>query len=161
MYNRILIVERQKLANGNFEIELSFNDNQVYTLVVNNPFSAKKEQQLEQYFEEYLRFPFTDEVTYQQIATSIIEYGEFLFQQIFQTRPEISQTYQQISQSGQIKVEIIGKSLEFNAIHWESLKNPQNRQPFAITHPVIRKPFLKSKSSKSILTLKYALRVLF
>jgi hypothetical protein len=60
--------------------ELSFDATDTYPVQVTNPFSEAEEQRLEWYFEQWLRFPFIDEVKARDAEASITRYGETLFQ---------------------------------------------------------------------------------
>jgi hypothetical protein len=46
------------------------------------PFEAGQEAELDWYFEEHLRFPFTDSVRARQAGESVTAYGETLFRQL-------------------------------------------------------------------------------
>src|SRR5436190_1359651 len=63
-------------------------DDQEYPLPngLTPPFGEQDEAQLEWYFEQHLRFPFTNQVRAQSAAASITAYGHALFEQIFADR---------------------------------------------------------------------------
>lgn len=54
-----------------------------YPVIVASPFEANQLEELDWYFEEHLRFPFTDAVRARQAGESITAYGQALFQQLF------------------------------------------------------------------------------
>lgn len=116
-------------------------DGQEYPLAnpITPPFDEKAEAQLEWYFEEHLRFPFTNQVRAQTAATSIGRYGETLFEQLFGDRRAYGR-YQTALQAGiaQLAFEIAG-SPEFQRLHWEALKDPDLPQPFALQAPFVRR----------------------
>jgi tetratricopeptide (TPR) repeat protein len=115
-------------------------DGQEYPIPkIASPFDEGAEAQLEWYFEEHLRFPFTHQVRAQEAATSIGHYGETLFEQIFGDRRAYGR-YQTALQSGiaSFAFEIVG-SLEFQRLHWEALKDPDLPQPFALHAPFVRR----------------------
>src|SRR5579859_5892805 len=100
---------------------VSFDHGEEYPITIKDPFSEAEEQQLEWYFEEHLRFPFTRKVQARAAADSIITYGETLFKQVF-SDPEAYVTYKQRLEAGlnTLQVEIAG-SPQFHALHWEAL----------------------------------------
>ena len=72
--------------NGSSAV-VSFDHGEEYPITIKDPFSTTdEEQQLEWYFEEHLRFPFTRKVQAKAAADSIITYGETLFEQVFADR---------------------------------------------------------------------------
>lgn len=109
---------------------------------VTPPFDDKAEAQLEWYFEEHLRFPFTHQVRAQAAAASIGRYGEALFDQLFNDR-RLYGRYQSALQGGvaTLAFEIAG-SPEFQRLHWEALKDPDLPQPFALQAPFVRRNLL-------------------
>ena len=116
---------------------VSFAYGASYPIVITSPFADEQEQDLEWYFEEYLKFPFTHQVKFQQIAKSIKGYGENLFEQVFGQR-KVYADYQ-AALAGQPTLEIIG-SAAFHCLHWEALKDPDMAEPLAVRFNLIRKP---------------------
>jgi hypothetical protein len=53
-----------------------------YPATIASPFDAERLPELDWYFEEHLRFPFTDQVRARQAGDSITAYGEALFGQL-------------------------------------------------------------------------------
>jgi hypothetical protein len=53
-----------------------------YPTTITAPFEARQEAELDWYFEEHLRFPFTDSVRARQAGESVTAYGEALFRQL-------------------------------------------------------------------------------
>ena len=66
-----------------FDAALLFDHGEEYPIAVADPFSPKEEERLAWYFEQHLRFPFTDQIKAQEAAASIAGYGEQLFAQLF------------------------------------------------------------------------------
>ena len=62
-------------------------DGQEFPIQVTDPFSKRQEVQLEWYFEQHLRFPFTNQVAATEAAASVAAYGEALFNQLFEDFP--------------------------------------------------------------------------
>ncbi|MEI6758692.1 MAG: CHAT domain-containing protein, partial [Chlorobium sp.] len=138
------IIIRESSHNGDsFTASVQFGIHGVpYPITVNNPHLPEKEQQLEWYFEEWLKFPFTDKVRAEDAAKSIRAYGESLFAQVFRSNPDIYHEYQQLREEDFL-LEIVG-SPEFHALHWEALRDPNQSRPLAVDKPVVR------KNSKSV-----------
>src|SRR5262249_27372737 len=91
------------------------------------------------YFEQHLRFPFTGQVRAKQAAASITPYGEALFRQVFADSGVFAE-YRIATRGGldQLRFEIAG-SPEFQALHWEALKDPAQPQPLALHAPIVRR----------------------
>ena len=120
---------------------VSLDDHGDYPIVVADPFDAddEAEKRLEWYFEEHLRFPFTDRVLAREAADSIKPYGETLFGQVFADKQAYA-AYAGARQAGleTLRFEIIG-SPEFHALHWEALKDPGLPKPFCLYSPIVRR----------------------
>ena len=71
----ISIQERSQGPDG-FQVALSFDRGPEYHVPVRDPFAEKEEEQLEWYFEQYLRFPFLRQVQARSAKESITTYGE-------------------------------------------------------------------------------------
>jgi len=134
----IRIQERQADPGGPNAI-LSFDYGAEYPITICDPFSEKQEQYLEWYFEEWLGFPFLDQVKADAAAKSITSYGENLFNQVF-ADPESFATYRAAVQAGigNLQIEIAG-SPGFHRLHWEALKDPKLPQPLCLQAPMVRK----------------------
>ena len=88
-----LISIRERSGPGGANATVSFDGQGEYAITVSPPFSEEEEQQLEWYFEQHLRFPFTEQVRARAAAASVAAYGERLFQQIFRDQPEVYGDY--------------------------------------------------------------------
>lgn len=134
-----LIRIRQRSPDDIRQAVLSFDGGEEFPIVVEDPFSEEDEENLEWYFQEYLRFPFTDQVRYRQAADSLVRYGENLFGQIFQD-PDAYARYRQTLSEGfdELRLEIAGAP-EFHGLHWEALKDPKIVQPLALRVPLVRR----------------------
>jgi len=62
-------------------------------------FRRREEARLEWYFEQHLRFPFTDQVEAQAAAASVTAYGEALFKHVFADADAYAR-YKEALQSG-------------------------------------------------------------
>ena len=114
-------------------------DGPEYPITITDPFEERQETDLEWYFEEHLRFPFTDEVKAKRAAASIQDYGERLWRQIF-ADPEALVEYRTALAAGieTLTIEIAG-SPAFHALHWEALKDPKLAQPLALQATFVRR----------------------
>ncbi len=135
----IRIQERPNGPNGANAI-VNFNNGPEYPITISDPFSEEEEKLLEWYFEEHLQFPFLEQVKAQQVAASIITYGEKLFQQIVGDQPKAYLAYMNARQQGvnTLQLEIAG-SPKFHSLHWESLKDPELQYPLALQATMVRK----------------------
>src|SRR5579884_899712 len=134
----IRIQERPAGPNGSNAV-LSFEHGAEYPITIADPFCEEEEQQLEWYFEQWLRFPFLNHVKAQAAAQSIVLYGETLFHQVF-ADPKAYAIYLQQIQHGlnTLRIEIAG-SPSFHRWHWEALKDPELPQPLALQSTMVRK----------------------
>ncbi|MEL7509847.1 MAG: hypothetical protein AAFN42_21155, partial [Cyanobacteria bacterium J06554_1] len=57
----LTIRERGKTVTG-FDATLSINNQAQYEITISDPFDAEQEQELEFYFEEWIKFPFDGRV---------------------------------------------------------------------------------------------------
>ncbi|MEO0394353.1 MAG: CHAT domain-containing protein [Cyanobacteria bacterium P01_A01_bin.137] len=146
----LTIRERGKTATG-FEATLSIDHQAQYEITISDPFDAKQEQELEFYFEEWITFPFDQKVKAQRAAASIQTYGHDLFEQVFAERRAYS-AYERACQQGlsNLQIEILGESPEFQALHWEALKDPDQPRAFAVDCVVTRKR-LSEKDTANVL----------
>ena len=72
-----LITIREIAAlNESDNVVLSIDGQGEFKATIKVPFANAQERELEWYFEEHLRFPFTGQVRAQQAAKSIQEYGD-------------------------------------------------------------------------------------
>ena len=103
-------------------------------------FSDQERDELDWYFEEWLRFPFTDRIRARDAALSITRYGQALFDQLFADRKAWAAYKQRLAQDGaeNLRFEITG-SPAFHAHHWEALEDPDLPQPFVLLAPMLRK----------------------
>ena len=154
----ITVRERKKTKNG-FVATVSFDHEGEYEAKIRNPFGEAEELRLEWYFEEHLRFPFTQYVEAREAAASVVKYGESLFEQVFKDQEAHGQ-YLGFRKSGvgQLRFEIAGTP-EFHALHWESLKDPKLPQPFVLQSPMVRKN-LKPQAVEAAVRWSPAINVL-
>ena len=65
-----------------------------------SPFGEAEEERLRWYFEDYLTFPFTQQVRAAEAARSVVTYGEALFEQLFKGDPDVYAQYQAAAAQG-------------------------------------------------------------
>ena len=153
----IIIREVEKIEKG-FSATVQFGpEGAPYEIEVSDPFSEQEEARLEWYFEEWLKFPFTDQVPAGQARASIRAYGEAIFAQVFRDNPDAYHEYREL-RAEDISLEIIG-SPEFHALHWEALHDPNDARPLAVDAVVVRKN-LKPVNKRAKVTPAPQLRVL-
>lgn len=134
-----LITIREQQGTGGANATVSFDHGPEYPATVTDPFSQQDEELLEWYFEEYLCFPFVEEVSFQRAAASIRPYGERLFDQLFADR-KAQRAYGDALGRGleNLCIEVKG-SPEFHRLHWEALKDPELPRAFALECPLLRR----------------------
>lgn len=134
----IRIQERSQGQDG-FHAALSFDHGPEYRVTIRDPFSEQEEEQLEWYFEEYLRFPFVKQVRARAAAESIPTYGEALFAHVFADKNAYAE-YRDMVKSGlsTLQIEVAGSPM-FHALHWEAIKDPKFEQPLTLQVVMIRK----------------------
>lgn len=118
---------------------VSFDHGPEHPIQIADPFDEKEEADLEWYFEDYLTFPFVEQVRYQTAAASIQHYGEALFREAFSS-PKAQREYGVALAGGLdgLSFEIKG-SPEFHRLHWEALKDPELPRAFALDCPLLRR----------------------
>ncbi len=136
----LIRIQESSEQAGTFYAKVSFDQGPAYDITIRDPFSKAEEERLEWYFDEHLKFPFTDQVKAQEAAASISLYGEKLFEQVFVAAPLILSTYRTAVQAGldMIQIEVSGQP-PFHALHWEALKDHAFPQPLALRVTILRK----------------------
>jgi hypothetical protein len=106
----------QQATEAGFAATVSIDRQTQYPVTISDPFTERQERELEFYFEQWIRFPFDNQVIAQRAAASVQTYGESLFQQIF-ADPDAYSDYKHACRSGlaQLQVEIEGDSPDFQA----------------------------------------------
>ena len=129
-------------ADEGFLATVSIDGQTQYPITVRDPFDPKQERDLEFYFEEWIQFPFDQQVRSQRAAASIECYGQQLFKDVFADRDAYGD-YQQACRSGlaNLQIEIEGESPDFQALHWEAMQDPKLPRPLAVDCVFTRKRF--------------------
>lgn len=133
----ITIRETQKTETG-FDAVLIFEGGE-YLITITDPFTPQEEKLLEWYFEEWITFPFTDITKAETAAVSVQTYGIRLFQQVFGQNQAYSEYRQLRRDLSELSIEIVGKTPEFHALHWEALHDPELRRSLAVDCVMVRK----------------------
>ncbi|TRU33244.1 MAG: tetratricopeptide repeat protein [Microcystis aeruginosa Ma_MB_F_20061100_S20] len=129
----VLTIREEGINDGGFTASLNFDSGNSYPITVTDPFTNQEEKQLEWYFEEWLVFPTLDTDKAQKAANSVQNYGENLFKQVFQSNLNAYGEYRDLrKQLSQLQIIIESQSPEFQALHWEALKDPDLPRPFSI-----------------------------
>ncbi|MDJ0903010.1 MAG: hypothetical protein QNJ55_29840 [Xenococcus sp. MO_188.B8] len=135
----VITIREQGQTETGFNATLVIDGNN-YNITVNDPFEPKEEQELEWYFEEWLRYPLLEQVKASRAKDSVRKYGEELFKQVFQKDINSFSKYSQLRGNlSQVQLEIESITPEFNAIHWEALQDPDLPRPLAVDSVLIRK----------------------
>ncbi|MGF1991392.1 MAG: CHAT domain-containing protein [Nostoc sp. ZfuVER08] len=141
----ITIREKQPTAEG-FAASLIFEGGE-YPINITDPFTPKEERQLEWYFEEWLTYPMLNGKKAEAAKTSVVSYGESLFNQVFKADIDAYSLYRELRGNlKQVKIEIVGNSPEFHALHWEALRDMDWPRPLSVDCVMIRKRLDKAAS---------------
>ncbi|MGB7314626.1 MAG: CHAT domain-containing protein, partial [Nodosilinea sp.] len=136
----ITLCEQRQLAPNQFQATLQFEGGGSYPVTITNPFNDQQEAGLEWYFEGWLRRPFLDTVTAAQVRDSIPTYGKTLFDQVFADRNAYAAYTNLRPQLGTVEFVIESASSEFQALHWEALKDPDLPRPLSLDCTMVRRP---------------------
>jgi tetratricopeptide (TPR) repeat protein len=136
----IITIREEQPTESGFTAILSFDHRGNFPITIHDPLAAGDEQRWEWYFEEWLRFPMLDTVKAHQIADSIKNYGEALFEQVFGSNRKAYAEYEKLRGNlGTLRIEIESLNPAFQALHWEALRDPELPKPLAVEAVMIRK----------------------
>jgi tetratricopeptide (TPR) repeat protein len=135
----IITIREEQPTESGFTATLSFDHRVNFPITIHNPLAAGDERRWEWYFEEWLRFPMLDTVKADQIAESIKNYGEALFEQVFGDRKAYAEYEKLRGNLGTLRLEIESLNPAFQALHWEALRDPELPKPLAVEAVMIRK----------------------
>ncbi len=137
----ITIREGQQTDSG-FGATLSI-EGRNYAIAINTPLiSSSDEAKWEWYFEQWLQLPATGIATAAAVTESIREYGENLFDQVFSDRQSFADYSRLRDDLGTLRFEIEGSNPEFQALHWEALRDRDLPRPLAVDCVMVRKSTL-------------------
>ncbi|GAP95147.1 tetratricopeptide repeat protein [Leptolyngbya sp. NIES-2104] len=106
-----------------------------FEITVSDPFVEQDEQLLEWYFEEWIKFPFSDSTIAKRAADSVRSYGEALFRQVFRDA-DAYVLYKSLKLS-ELEIVIAGDP-EFQGLHWEAMQDPKMARPLSIDCVMVR-----------------------
>ncbi|MDB9346645.1 CHAT domain-containing tetratricopeptide repeat protein [Nodularia spumigena] len=155
----VITIREEGRIDTVFAATLKFDGGE-YPVTITDPFTPQEEKQLEWYFEEWVTFPFSDTVIAERAAASVKIYGESLFKQVFQADFNAYSLYRQLRGNlSQVQIEIVAKTPEFHALHWEALHDPELPRPLAVDCVMLRKnvkpapPVLANVQSSPVINL--------
>lgn len=134
----IKIIGREKVEDGVFRAELVFPSENRFDVTVRDPFlepgevETDQEERLGWYFEDLLKSPFTDREKAKRSAASIAFYGQALFQDLFAADQALAEWRKLVNGLDKLRVQVLSKDPEFQALHWEALKDPGERKAFCL-----------------------------
>ncbi len=134
----IRICEQQQL-DGEFRARLSVADRDYADIVVDDRFFDIKEAELEWYFEQWLQFPMLNKVKAEEVAATIKSYGQQLFEQVFSDRDAYADYKELRNNLETLRFEIVGDNPDFQALHWEALRDPALPRPLAVDCVMVRR----------------------
>ena len=136
----VITIRENGQKDGVFDARVIFDNQGEYDAIIENPFDEQQEKLLEWYFEEWLKFPFTNKVLADNTAKSIETYGKKLFEQVFGTRHVFADYKNAVAEGVKdVRIEIVG-SPAFHSLHWECLNDPDANFTFAVDSVLVRKP---------------------
>lgn len=116
--------------NSGFRAEIVFPSDNKYDVTVTDPFlepdpvDGDREERLRWYFEAHLSSPYTEREKAGRAASSIPAYGEALFSALF-ADPDARAEWRKLANGLEtVRVQVFSKSRDFQALHWEALKDP-------------------------------------
>ena len=137
----LITIRETSQTDAGWQVAIRFDHGPAYRLEVSNPFSEEEEKRLEWYFEQWLKFPFANQVKARKAAQSVVAYGEQLFKQVLRSDFGVYAQYKAALGAkgiGGLSFEISGGH-SFHALHWEALKDPALPRPFAVEGTMVRK----------------------
>ncbi|WP_103668168.1 tetratricopeptide repeat protein [Pseudanabaena sp. BC1403] len=134
----ITIREEQQVDDG-FLATLRIDGRDYPNIKISDPFLKSEEARLEWYFEQWLRFPMLDTTRAADVAASIREYGTRLFDQIFADRKAYADYLRLRDNLGTLRFEIEAINPEFQAWHWEAMRDAELPYPLAVDCVMVRK----------------------
>ena len=135
----VITIREQGQTDTGFNATLVIDGNN-YNITVSDPFEVREEQELEWYFEQWLRYPILEQVKANRAKDSVKKYGEELFKQVFRSDFNAYAEYRNLRGNlSQVQIEIESVTPEFHAIHWEALQDPDLPRPLAVDSVLIRK----------------------
>ncbi len=136
---RILkIISIERFEQGIFRAEALFPSENSYEVQIRDPFlepgeiEIDQEQRLRWYFEELLSSPYTDREKAKRAYHSIAYYGESLFADLFKQNEALAEWRNLVNGLDKIRIQVYSQDPEFQAMHWEALKDPKEFKPYCL-----------------------------
>ncbi|NIM10731.1 MAG: tetratricopeptide repeat protein [Candidatus Aminicenantes bacterium] len=132
------INDRGKTGDGIFQADVVFPSENCYSVEVKDPFlepgeiEAHQEERLRWYFEEHLASPYTGREKAKRAADSIAFYGESMFSHLFSKDQALVEWQNLVNGLDKIQVQVYSTDSEFQALHWEALKDPKESKPYCL-----------------------------
>ncbi|NJN60875.1 MAG: CHAT domain-containing protein [Coleofasciculaceae cyanobacterium RL_1_1] len=149
-----------------FDAELTIETDRrtTYPIAIRNPFDPQTEQALEWYFEQWLDCPDLDKVQAARAAASVDTYGRDLFRQVFCSDEDAYADYRDLRRSlqladGSVPIEIEG-SPEFQALHWEAMRDEDLPEPLAAIATMVRVNAKKRAGNPAVMSPSGVLNLL-
>jgi tetratricopeptide (TPR) repeat protein/type II secretory pathway predicted ATPase ExeA len=109
-----------------------------FDITVCDPFGQDgRERELEWYFEEWIRFPFSDMTIAARAAASVKAYGTALFEQVFGDRRAFAAYERVAGNLSDLEIVIEGDP-GFQGLHWEAMWDGDRSRPLAIDAVMVR-----------------------
>lgn len=134
----VKIIGKEKVEDRVFRAEVVFPSDNCYEVTVRDPFiepgeiENDQEERLRWYFEDHLSSPFTDRERANRAEKSIAFYGESLFSSLFSQNEALTEWRNLVNDLDKIRVQVYSRDPAFQALHWESLKDPQESKAFCL-----------------------------
>jgi hypothetical protein len=132
-------ISQQTTTETGFEAKLTIGGSEFGQIEISDPFKTtpQSEKDLEWYFEQWIRFPFTETTQAARAAASVKDYGLALFEQVFGERRAFA-AYQQLAGNlSDVEIVIEGDPT-FQGLHWEALWDESRAQPLAVDCGIVR-----------------------
>ncbi|NIM14913.1 MAG: tetratricopeptide repeat protein [Candidatus Aminicenantes bacterium] len=134
----VKIIGKEKVEDRVFRAEVVFPSDNCYEVTIRDPFiepgeiETDQEERLRWYFEDHLSSPFTDRERAKRAEKSIAFYGESLFSSLFIQNEALTEWRNLVNDLDKIRVQVYSRDPAFQAMHWESLKDPQESKAFCL-----------------------------
>lgn len=135
----VITIREEQQVNDGFLANVRIDGRDYPNIKISDPFLKSEEDSLEWYFEQWLQYPMLYTTRAADVVVSIREYGERLFDQIFADRNAYTDYVGLRNNLGTLRFEIEGINPEFQALHWEALRDPKLPRPLAVDCVMVRK----------------------
>jgi tetratricopeptide (TPR) repeat protein len=145
----ITIAQRSTTDSG-FEAILTI-DGSEFAITVCDPFGQDgRERELEWYFEEWIRFPFSDTTIADRAAASVKAYGVALFEQVFGGDRRAFVAYREVAGNLSEVEFVIQGDPGFQALHWEAMWDGEMPRPLSVDAVMVRQRRVRNGIAKVV-----------